>query len=144
MILTLNEEQLQQNIVSSFPGIRKTLLHMWDAESIWWQRMKLSEQIIRPSTASEYTINEVTKGIFQQDRQWEEWVSEATEAALNHVFAYQNAKREQFKQPIFQMLLHVFNHSTYHRGQLVTMLRQLGVENIQATDFIVWSRGKRN
>ncbi len=143
LILTLNEEQLQQNIVSSFPGIRKTLLHMWDAESIWWQRMKLSEQIIRPSTASEYTINEVTKGIFRQDRQWEEWVSEATEAALNHVFAYQNTKREQFKQPIFQMLLHVFNHSTYHRGQLVTMLRQLGVENIQATDFIVWSRGKK-
>ena len=143
LILTLNEEQLQQNIVSSFPGIRKTLLHMWDAESIWWQRMKLSEQIIRPSTASEYTINEVTKGIFRQDRQWEEWVSEATEAALNHVFAYQNTKREQFKQPIFQMLLHVFNHSTYHRGQLVTMLRQLGVENIPATDFIVWSRGKK-
>jgi uncharacterized damage-inducible protein DinB len=40
------------------------------------------------------------------------------------------------------MLLHVFNHGTYHRGQLVTMLRQLGIENIPATDFIVWSREK--
>ncbi len=57
-------------------------------------------------------------------------------------FDYENSKGEQFKQPIFQMLLHVFNHGTYHRGQLVTMLRQLGVENIPATDFIVWSREK--
>jgi uncharacterized damage-inducible protein DinB len=32
-----------------------------------------------------------------------------------------------FQQPIYQMLLHVFNHGTYHRGQLINMLRQLGV-----------------
>jgi uncharacterized damage-inducible protein DinB len=40
------------------------------------------------------------------------------------------------------MLLHLFNHNTYHRGQLVTMLRQLGMDKIPATDFIVWSRKK--
>jgi uncharacterized damage-inducible protein DinB len=40
------------------------------------------------------------------------------------------------------MLLHLFNHGTYHRGQLVTMLRELGIEKIPPTDFIVWSRRK--
>ncbi len=143
LIITLPEEQLQKNIASSFTSIHKTLLHIWDAESIWWQRMKLSEQVIWPGTIREYSTKEVANELFQQDRQWAEWVSKATEAALNHVFAYQNSKREQFKQPIFQMLLHVFNHGTYHRGQLVTMLRQLDVAKIPATDFIVWSREKK-
>ncbi|MGZ3844574.1 MAG: DinB family protein, partial [Flavisolibacter sp.] len=59
-----------------------------------------------------------------------------------HVFQYQNTKKEQFKQPIYQMLLHAFNHGTYHRGQLVNMLRQLGVDKIPGTDFIAWSRRK--
>ena len=40
------------------------------------------------------------------------------------------------------MLLHLFNHQTFHRGQLVTMLRQNGIEKIPATDFIVFSRTK--
>jgi len=47
-----------------------------------------------------------------------------------------------YKQPVCQMILHVFNHGTYHRGQLVNMLRQLGIEKIPQTDFIVWSRKK--
>jgi uncharacterized damage-inducible protein DinB len=95
---------------------------------------------MRPSTASEHTIYEIIKGLLVQNHQWAEWVSEATETALADVFTYQNLKGEQFTQPIFQMLIHVFNHGTYHRGQMVTMLRQLGVEKIPATDFIVWSR----
>ncbi len=142
LIITLPEEQLHRTIVSSFTSIHKTLLHLWDAESIWWQRLKLSEQTIRPSTASHYSTKEVVNELFQQDKQWAQWVFEATEAAIESAFDYENSKGEQFKQPIFQMLLHVFNHGTYHRGQLVTMLRQLGIENIPATDFIVWSREK--
>jgi uncharacterized damage-inducible protein DinB len=142
VILTLSEEQVQQTVKSSFPSIHKTLLHMWDAESIWWQRLKLVEHVIRPSTAADYTTNEVTAKIHQQDHDWLQWVSDATDTAIEHVFAYQNTKREQFKQPVFQMLLHLFNHNTYHRGQLVTMFRQVGAEKIPSTDFIEFSRRK--
>ena len=45
-------------------------------------------------------------------------------------------------QARYGFILHAINHNTYHRGQIVTMLRQLGVEKIPATDFIVWSRRK--
>jgi uncharacterized damage-inducible protein DinB len=41
---------------------------------------------------------------------------------------------------VVDVFLHVLNHGTYHRGQLVNMLRQLGIEKIPQTDFIVWSR----
>ena len=142
VIALLPEQQQLQHINSSFPGIKPTLAHMWDAESMWWQRMKLMENVSRPSEAAEYSTNEIITNLLQQDKLWIDWITNASPAAIDHVFAYQNTKKEQFKQPIFQMLMHVFNHGTYHRGQLVTMLRQLSVAKIPATDFIEWSRRK--
>jgi uncharacterized damage-inducible protein DinB len=142
LVVTMPEELAHQTVVSSFPTIHKTLLHVWDAESVWWQRLKLSENVVWQSTIKEYSIEEVIMGLQQQDKLFVEWITDATVAALEHVFAYQNSKKEQFKQPVFQMLLHLFNHGTYHRGQLVTMLRELGVEKIPPTDFIVFSRRK--
>ena len=113
---------------------------MLDAESIWWQRMKLQERISRPSDDFTGDMKELTSHLLHQNRQWNEWVNNVNEHQLEHVFQYQNSKRELFKQPIYQMLVHVFNHGTYHRGQLVNMLRQLGEEKVPQTDFIQWSR----
>ena len=48
-IKPLPQEQKIKEIESSFNSLTKTLLHMWDAESIWWQRIKLQEKITRPS-----------------------------------------------------------------------------------------------
>ena len=115
---------------------------MWDAESIWWQRMKLHERIIRPSENFNGPTKDIVNGLLNQNKQWDDWVNQASELSISHVFQYQTSRKEQFKQPIYQMLLHVFNHGTYHRGQLVNMLRQLGVDKIPATDFILWSRKK--
>lgn len=143
IILALPEEKQKAELPSSFKSLYATVLHMWNAESIWWQRMKLYERIIVPSENFKGSMQDVANGLMQQNRQWLEWINNATDAALDHVFQYQNSKKEQFKQPIYQMLLHVFNHATYHRGQLVNMLRQLGVEKLPQTDFIVFSRIKR-
>lgn len=142
VISTLSEEQQEQHIKSSFPSLKKTLAHMWDAESIWWQRLKLVENVQRPSETANRSTSEIVANLQQQNKLWYDWVSAATAAAIDHVFAYQNTKKELFKQPVYQMLLHLFNHSTYHRGQLVTIMRQLGVDKIPPTDFIVWSRKK--
>ena len=143
VILVLPEEKQKQEVPSSFNSLLKTVLHMWDAESIWWQRLKLQERIIIPSENFKGNMQDVSNGLMQENRQWQEWVNSASDISLDHVFQYQNTKKEQFKQPVYQMILHVFNHGTYHRGQIVNMLRQLGVEKIPQTDFIVWSRGKR-
>jgi uncharacterized damage-inducible protein DinB len=104
VVVSLNEEQQEQPVISSFPSIKLTLLHMWDAGNIWWQRMKLVENIIWPSTLSEYSTREIVGNLLQQDRQWLEWITDATPAAIDHVFSYQNTKREQFKQPVFKCL----------------------------------------
>lgn len=141
-INNLSDDQIQREITSSFPSLYKTVLHVLDAENIWWQRIKLAEHIEIPSENFTGSFGELIKKLNMQSAQWEAWVSNATENQLNHVFAYQNTKKEQFKQPVYEMLLHLFNHGTYHRGQLVTMLRQLGVEKIPPTDYIIFSRKK--
>ena len=141
-ILKLDENLQQQIVPGSFPNLYATVLHMWDAGSGWWQRMKLHEKILVPSENFNPNMQEAVNGLLQQDRLWLEWINNASPAAIDHVYAWQNSKKEQLKHPVFQMILHVFNHSTYHRGQLVTMMRALGVEKIPSTDFIVWSRKK--
>jgi len=142
-ISRLTEAQQHQEIISSFPGIFKTLLHLLDAEGIWWQRLKLAEKIERPSDHFSGNFEALQKKLLLQSGQWYEWVANASDNQLQHVFAYQNSKREQFKQPVNEVLIHLFNHGTYHRGQLVTMLRQLGIEKIPPTDFIEWCRSKK-
>ena len=139
----LAEEKQKQELPSSFKSLYKTVLHMLDAEGIWWQRMKLLERITRLSDGFNGDMKELSNNFLHQNRQWSEWINNANDHQLQHVFQYQNFKGEQFKQPIYQMLLHVFNHGTYHRGQLVNMLRQLDVEKIPCTDFIAWSRRRR-
>jgi len=141
-MLVLPEDVHFKESPGSFPGLYNTLMHMWDAESMWWQRMKLQEQIVRPSDGFAGEIQDIIKALTTQSRQWQEWIMHAQEHMLDHEFFYSNTKKERFKQPIYQMLLHLFNHGTYHRGQLVTILRQLGVTDIPQTDFIVWSRKK--
>jgi len=116
---------------------------MWDAESIWWQRLKMHDIITPPGMHFKGSTLDLSNAYLHQNKLWESWVVQATMPALEHVFHYQNSKKEKFRQPVFEMLAHLFNHSTYHRGQLVTMLRQLGVTSIPATDFIIWSRTRK-
>ena len=142
-ILSLPEAQHRQTQLSSFPSLHATVLHMLDASSIWWQRLKMQDNITRASENFKGNTTELFLALLHQDSLWKSWVEQATPAALEHVFHYQNTKKEKFRQPTFEMLLHLFNHGTYHRGQLVTILRNLEVTIIPATDFIVYARTKK-
>ncbi len=138
----LSEEQVNQELTSSFSSLKKTIIHMWNAEAIWWQRLKLEEKITVPGEDFTGSFAELTVLVNQQSMYWREWVGGATEMQLRHVFFYRNSKREEFKQPVYELLMHLMNHGTYHRGQLVTMLRQLGVEKIPQTDFVIFCKKK--
>ena len=136
----LGDDAIKLEINSSYPSIFKTVLHMMDVESIWWQRLKLAEYVEFPGEKFTGNFEELSAQLLQLSQQWLTWILQANEVHLTHVFAYQNTKKEHFKQPVYEMLLHLFNHQTFHRGQLVTMFRQLGADKIPPTDFIVFSR----
>jgi uncharacterized damage-inducible protein DinB len=140
VILSLTNEQQKQEITSSFSSIYNTCYHLYDAESIWYQRLQQVEKMIRQSENQAATMQDVANGWQQQSRLWLDWIGNVSEEQLKEIFHYQNMKGEKFQQPLQEVLLHLFNHSTYHRGQLVTMLRQVGVEKIPATDFVHWAR----
>ncbi len=131
-----------QKIPSSFDSLYKTILHVWDAESTWFQRMRLHENIVVPSASFDPSLKDACNGWIHQSMEWESLIkSEAfDEEVISSKLVYKNSRGEQFHQPVGEVLLHVFNHGTYHRGQLVSMLHALGITNIPATDFIVWSR----
>ena len=60
-------------------------------------------------------------------------------ADLDRVVEYHNTKGHAFSNPMWQMLQHLVNHGTYHRGQITTMLRQLGATPL-TTDLIAFYR----
>ena len=141
---TVPEEILNTPVPSSFKTLKATVVHLWNAESIWWQRMKLQEKIMIPGESFEGSFGEAAIQLLKQNRQWHEWVSAAGTHMLEHEFIYQDSKKEQFKQPVYQVLLQLFNHGTYHRGQMIVMMHQLGLAKMPQTDFIFWSRKSRS
>src|ERR1700740_1759187 len=93
----------KREVKSSFNSLYATLLHMWDAEEIWWQRLKLREQIVVPSVSFNPTFEEVVEGLSRLDGDWVNWVTGASQRQLEHVFEYRNSKKELFKQPVWQV-----------------------------------------
>lgn len=143
VVLGLSITQQEQEIPSSFPSIRKTCLHMWDASAIWWQRLQKNETILIPSKQEYGAMWEITDGLLKQNDLWIQWIENAGEEELKKNLAYKTMKGDPFEQPVRDIILHLNNHGTYHRGQLVTMLRQVGVTQIPQTDFILYARTEK-
>ena len=65
-----------------------------------------------------------------------DFVAGVIDESLASVIGYTNTKGEEWKYPLWQMMQHVVNHSSYHRGQAATFMRQLGAEPAP-TDFLI-------
>jgi uncharacterized damage-inducible protein DinB len=143
VLVKLEDGAAEQELVSSFPSLLKTVTHTWSAESIWLQRLLLVEHPVWQEGDFNGTIGDACKewqaasaGLIQfVEKQYDD-------KALQHVLQFYDRQKNSHKMPVYQVLQHVFNHSTYHRGQLVTMLRQVGQTKIPGTDFITFARLK--
>jgi uncharacterized damage-inducible protein DinB len=139
----LGDDTADQELVSSFPSLRKTVYHLWYSESMWYQRLQLIEKAVDPTVHFEGTFEEAIDHWLQQSMLLQDWVNKATAVRLEHTVAYINRKKEYHKIPVKGVLHHVFNHSTYHRGQLVTLLRQVGISKIPGLDYHEFIQGKK-
>jgi len=139
---SVDSDILNKELNSSFRGINKTIFHLLTAESTWWQRIQLQEHIVLPDNNLSQNFDLMAVEVLRFSAQWIELVNNASESRLLHVFEYRNSKREAFKHPLYQVLLHLFNHQTYHHGQIITMLRQENIDKLPATDFIEFVRRK--
>jgi len=143
-IKNLSEKEQHAEVKSSFPGLYKTLMHLLEVENNWWRRLNGHEKTDASNEKHPYQLAEVGALLHQYQSRWIDWILAIEEKNFYKQVNYKNLKGEPFKQPLFQILLHIFNHGTYHRGQLVTILQQLNIQNIPQTDFIVWTRNNES
>jgi len=137
----LTEEFCHTEIVGSFPSLYDTIRHLWHAEFLWWQRVNGITPTALPTLASESTLD-LMNALLDQGKEWEIWAENLTDEQLLESITYTNMKGETFTSSLWQILQHIFNHASYHRGQVVMILRQLGVFSIPNTDYIAYCRSK--
>ena len=128
----LTQDQFLRPMGSSYSSLRDTLAHLVAAEWVWLERWRGHSPTMLE--AKEYSAEKFpTLGVVQgRWRAVEEgvrgYLATLNEEMLSRPLSYINVKGEPWTYPLWQSLLHVANHQTYHRGQVTTLLRQLGVE----------------
>lgn len=128
------DEVLDRNVPSSFPSLRTTILHIRDAENAWYRRLT-NTPMTWPAEADRSVDN-----LLKYTAQLRDLVKGYGETDLGITCIYHDLKGNEHRQARWQMLLHCFNHSTQHRGQLITMMRTLGLDEIPANDLVVYQR----
>ncbi|HJS57114.1 MAG TPA: DinB family protein [Vicinamibacteria bacterium] len=128
---------LSRDMKSSHGSIRDTLTHVVWSEWIWLQRWKGVSPTARFSPTDYPTVESLREAFRAVDAERSTVLGQLTAERLLHIVEYTNLKGETWRYPLWQQLHHVVNHGTYHRGQVVTMLRQLGATP-EATDLLVY------
>ncbi len=145
----LNDQQFTAPTESSFPSIRETVFHILGAEWIWLQRWKgISPRATTPdvnvnsATMSQLTpvkvptVQELSTvaalrsfaDAIEGERQ--KFLATVTEERLQAPLQFNDMAGNPYSEPLVQLLQHLVNHGTYHRGQVITLLRQAGSEAV--------------
>jgi uncharacterized damage-inducible protein DinB len=132
----LSDEEFLRPVGGSFPSVRDTLAHMVAVEWFWLQRWKgVYAGTLLP--AKDFpTLEAVVERWHTVEREFRAYLTGVDEEALARPLSYINAKGEEWSYPLWQMIAHVLNHQSYHRGQVATLLRILGVQPPQV-DFLL-------
>jgi uncharacterized damage-inducible protein DinB len=154
----LSQAQFTEPVQSSFPSIRDTVFHIVAAEWLWlkrWQgkspRSTLPDPDLSPATwntlspggvpsIEEPAALPVMKSFadtVEQERR--EFLRGLSEDALQAPLQFSDMAGTLYAEPLVQLMQHLVNHGTYHRGQVTTMLRQLGADPV-ALDMLYFFR----
>jgi len=135
----LSEEQIFQHVESSYPSIKKTIEHIWGVENGWLKSiMQTPEPYFPTFEGDSKSLNE---HLLKGSENFIQFIENQPEEFLSTTFdvSYDN---KTFTFQVHQATQHCMNHSTYHRGQIITMARQLGLEKFKGLDYIdfVWTK----
>jgi len=139
----ISDSQWEQPVVSSFGSIAGTVLHLTGAEKAWYDRLESGGGDVQwlPS-AFKGTREELTSLWKQASAGLKEFIGEFDEKRMREPLVFKRLSGEENRMPYYQVFAHVMNHSTYHRGQIVIMLRQVGFTDIGSTDLLGFYRTK--
>jgi uncharacterized damage-inducible protein DinB len=135
----LTNEQFTRPLGSSFPSVGDTLAHICGAEWIWHERFQGNSPSSLPDLSAFKTAAELRVNWIEQESKLMGFVSRLTQADLDRSMEYKTLKFGVYRNPLWQSMQHLVNHGTYHRGQVTTLLRQLGAKPL-LTDLMHFYR----
>lgn len=138
----ITPEAFLKDLGSSFGSIRHTAAHILSAEWAWLERWqgRSPKQMLDPLGFP--TAEALRPRWAQVEQEQKTFLETLSEERLAADLEYLNLQGESVTLPLWQQMLHMINHSSYHRGQVTTMLRQVGAKPV-ATDLIAFYREQR-
>jgi uncharacterized damage-inducible protein DinB len=136
-VSALSEEAFARPVVSSFGSVRDTFAHILAGEWIWLRRFKGESPGAIPDWVRQSDRGELLTRLSQIEAERREFLATLTDAELQAPVVYRLLSGQEHRDSLGELVQHVVNHSTYHRGQAVTQLRQLGSQ-APATDLVAF------
>lgn len=136
--LALPAEDQTKPMGVSHESILGTLGHIYMADRVWYKRA-VEPDLSMPAWNEKVPLETLTGDWQELQKRWETWADSLTDADMERVVSFKMLNGTSAEAPAVHVVLHVVNHATLHRGQVVGMLRQLGVKP-PVTDLIFYLR----
>jgi uncharacterized damage-inducible protein DinB len=139
-VAALPPDQFTRDMGSSFKSIRDTLAHLYAAEWAWYSRWHgTSPTALLP--ADRFPDVESLRAEWREhETKMRAFLDSLGEEGINRVIEFKLLNGQPGAAIVWQMVQHVVNHGSYHRGQVTTMLRQLGAQPARSMDMIAFYR----
>ncbi len=124
---SLTEEQLHKVQGHSWGDVHAMLVHMMSSEWVWLQRWSGTSPKAHLNRDDFPTLASVRERWSQVEAEMRAFINRQTEESLQAKITYSNFRGETFHVPLYQMLMHVANHDTHHRGELAGMFALMNV-----------------
>jgi uncharacterized damage-inducible protein DinB len=136
-VTPLTDEMFTRNMGNSFGSVRDTLAHIIGAEWIWLERWlgRSPKALLNASDFPTVRALQQRWATVRQDQT--QYIRTLVPDRLKDELSYTNTREEHYSYALWRQMVHVTNHSSYHRGQITTLLRQLGAEPVP-TDLLVY------
>lgn len=140
-VAILSPEERTREMGGSFGNIHKTLEHLVRAEETWCNR--LYGRVQPPVSAERIEhLADLKEHWDQIGLQIRQWTAALPEGPVTRALEYTDSRGKQHVTPIDVVIQHLSNHQTYHRGQVVLLLRQLGKPAV-STDLSFYYRERK-
>lgn len=135
-------ELMERKVPSSFSSVRDTLIHIWGAEEIWVERMKQIPTHTFLSFRFNGSLEDLFAGLPNQSSAFAAYVQDLSDHDFQEVCSFKLLNGAEDSRSRVKMIHHCMNHSTYHRGQIVTIAHHLGLTDPPSTDYMKYIRVK--
>jgi uncharacterized damage-inducible protein DinB len=138
----LTPEQATRSLGGSFTSVHDTVAHLYAADVVWYARWQGDSPAALLTGAAFPDLATVRRAWTEHERKMRAFLDELGEAGITRAIGFKMLTGQPASSPFWQMLQHLVNHGSYHRGQVTTMLRQLGAQPAKSLDMIAFYRAR--